>query len=166
MSNLASGPRTPTSAPSEISLATPPPTPPSALQPISARARALLRATCNNNGKLSGRTNEAALVQCFIRLFLSASDGDKEHNVLYISGSPGTGKTALVNAVTDGMQAEFTEASAKFVSVNCMALNNVDALWTRLTEVLGDASGPRGNKGKQSPYEALLKLLSSSKFKW
>ncbi|KAH8083804.1 P-loop containing nucleoside triphosphate hydrolase protein [Cristinia sonorae] len=164
MSNVSGDPRTPTSAPPQISLATPPPTP-STLLPISARARALLRATCNNTGGLSGRTAEAATIQCFVRSFLTSSNADEaEHTVLYISGSPGTGKTALVTTVLNDLNPELTAAAVTFVSVNCMALGNVDALWDRLIEVLSDGCAiTKTRKGKDSASRTLEKLLQAQR---
>lgn len=169
MSNLSTDPCTPvSSAAPEISLATPPSTPPTALLPISARTRALLRATCNNTGGLSGRADEVVTVQCFIRSFLtSSSDVDAEHTVLYISGSPGTGKTALVNAVLNDIQPEVAEASAEFVTINCMALNNVDALWGRLIEAIEDNTAPsKMRKVKESSFQTLGRLLKGRTSKW
>ncbi|THH30928.1 hypothetical protein EUX98_g3253 [Antrodiella citrinella] len=158
-------PRTPVSGPPHISLATPPSTPPSALLPISARARALLRATCNNAGGLAGRADEVATVQCFVRaLLLSPANVDgPEYSVLYISGSPGTGKTALVNTVLNSMQSDLAVAEVESIAVNCMALNSVEALWIRLVEALGGSS--KTKKVKETPYKTLSRLLSERQSK-
>lgn len=99
-------------------------------------------------------------MQCFVRSLTSADDVDAQQTVLFISGSPGTGKTALVNSVLGDMQSELADAVVNIISVNCMALNNVDALWDRLLEALGTGVGPsKVKKSKVTPYQALNKLL-------
>ncbi|KAG6844624.1 hypothetical protein H0H87_005481 [Tephrocybe sp. NHM501043] len=159
MSTVAS-PATPTNEISQLTISTPPPTPPTALLPLHARARAFLRSTCNGiNAQIAGRDSERATIQNFIASFLGDPDivsDDELSTSLYISGSPGTGKTALVNSVL----CDFT-TDAKVVFINCMALNSVDALWERLAEELNDGRKTKSNarakktKGRDA-VEALL----------
>ncbi|KAJ7282967.1 hypothetical protein C8J57DRAFT_1219121 [Mycena rebaudengoi] len=73
---------------------------------------------------MAGRDSERAAISAFFSSLETEADL-VEYTSLYISGSPGTGKTALVNSV---------------ISINCMALNSVDALWERLVEELGGTS--------------------------
>jgi cell division control protein 6 len=88
---------------------------------------------------------------------LSLLRDDKEDTTtLYISGSPGTGKTALVNSV-------LCEFQSDVVSINCMALNSVDELWDRMVEELDGKKG-RGKKAKGR--EAVLKALGELDGKW
>ncbi|KAL0956678.1 hypothetical protein HGRIS_002805 [Hohenbuehelia grisea] len=148
-------PLTPTLEIAELSLATPPPSPTQpTLLPIYVRARALLRATCNSTTSIAGRDQERQLIKSFI----SSSDAEPS---LYISGSPGTGKTALVNSVLRELDGQLGEA--KIVSINCMALNNVDALWDRLCEELDNSVKRKcpGRSKKPKAREALVALLGS-----
>ncbi|KAG9220513.1 hypothetical protein CCMSSC00406_0003969 [Pleurotus cornucopiae] len=123
-------PATPAAPISRIALATPPPTPPTTLLPTYARARALLRATCNNSSiQIAGRDAERAIIRTFIT--------DHSTSSLYISGAPGTGKTALVNSILQEL-----DDQVKIININCMALKNVDELWGQLAEEL-DTNGKR-----------------------
>ncbi|PCH43731.1 nucleoside triphosphate hydrolase protein [Wolfiporia cocos MD-104 SS10] len=145
--------------------ATPPPTPPSVLLPLHVRARALLRPTCNSLTDIAGRHSESDVVQKFITSFLNGSEAEQPgSSVLYISGSPGTGKTALVNAVLHKLHEDLEDHQVTLVSVNCMALNGVDAIWARLAEDLDvDAQrtvkGRRGRKLKEAPSQLVERLL-------
>ncbi|KAF7983763.1 hypothetical protein HWV62_18958 [Athelia sp. TMB] len=150
-------------------LATPPPTPaPSALLPLHARARALLRATTTTASPadcLAGRDAERAAIRAFLSDDADENGGEGEetnNGVLYISGAPGSGKTALVTAL-------LAETPARAVFVNCMALDGPDALWARLLEELGPAkTGKRGRKpakepaGKEGVAQALRALAAAS----
>lgn len=112
-----------------LSFITPPVTPLS----IHARTRALLRAPANPTTPFAGRDDERAVIDSFIQY-------DQEKTVLYISGAPGTGKTALVD---DVLRAQTTDV--KIVRVNCVGLAAAgpDALWQRISEEIGDEPSPR-----------------------
>ncbi|KAK0242197.1 P-loop containing nucleoside triphosphate hydrolase protein [Armillaria nabsnona] len=152
-------PSTPTTAVAHLTISTPPPTPPSLL-PIHARARALLRPTFDCTGNMPGREKERAV----IRNFITISDNGDQITCLYISGSPGTGKTALVNALIQSLGSDLN--GTKIITVNCMALENVEALWERLSE---EFQGPckrkqsrRTAKGKgKETVEDILSGLDS-----
>ncbi|KAL4261539.1 Origin Recognition Complex 1/Cell Division Control Protein 6 [Pleurotus pulmonarius] len=148
-------PATPAAPISRIALATPPPTPPTTLLPTYARARALLRATCNNSSiPIAGRDAERTIIRTFIT--------DNSTSSLYISGSPGTGKTALVNTILQ----EFDD-QVKIININCMALKNVDELWRQLAEEL-DTNGKRkasARSKKAKGREAIESLLVARKTK-
>ena len=152
------------------SLATPPPTPaPSALLPLHARARALLRATTTTASAadcLAGRDDERATIRAFLSDDADENGCEGEEakgGVLYISGAPGSGKTALVTAL-------LAETAVRIVFVNCMALDGPDALWARLLEELRPTSTgkTRGKKpakesaGKEGVAKALHALSASS----
>ncbi|KAJ7045822.1 P-loop containing nucleoside triphosphate hydrolase protein [Mycena alexandri] len=125
-------PATPTAEIAQLTLATPPPTPPNSILPIHVRARALLRATCNSPAtEMAGRDTERVAIADFFASLIDETDV-VEHTSLYISGSPGTGKTALVNAVLRTLYVD----QVKIIAINCMALNSVDTLWERLIEEL------------------------------
>jgi len=137
---------------------------------LHTRARTLLRATCNSaNDEIAGRDTERAIIRNFIDSFVddSAMDADDATTNLYISGSPGCGKTALVNSVLSKLSPEATDI--KIIFINCMALNDLDGLWGRMSEELDAVhkqsfSPPKPRKGKgRAAVEA---LLSSLQAKW
>jgi cell division control protein 6 len=88
---------------------------------------------------------------------VDSTDASTMETTLYISGSPGTGKTALVNSVLRDLE---SGPDLKVVSVNCMALNNVDALWNHLLDELLDGKKVKGRGKKPKGREAVLKALS------
>ena len=94
-------------------------------------------------------------------------EGDSATNTsttLYISGSPGTGKTALVNSVLRDLE---TESRPKIMFINCMALNNVDALWDRLLEEFMDGKKVKLGRGKKPRgREAVLKAIFDMDCRW
>ncbi|KIM78909.1 hypothetical protein PILCRDRAFT_38396, partial [Piloderma croceum F 1598] len=133
-------PPTPTTEIAHLSLSTPPPTPIHTTQPTHARARALLRATCNSSSaQIAGREVEREAVKAFAESFLHDDDSNTP-TTLYISGSPGTGKTALVNSV---LRPYSNDSNLRIISINCMALNNLDELWDRIVEELVPDGGGR-----------------------
>jgi len=91
-------------------------------------------------------------------------DSDNTETSLFISGSPGTGKTALVNSIIRSLHDD--DDQVQVISINCMALQNVDALWKRLIEDLG-ASRQRPTRAKKAHNRnAVEALLSSLETKW
>jgi cell division control protein 6 len=82
---------------------------------------------------------------------------------LYISGSPGCGKTALVNSILATFRVELLENNIKVVFVNCMALNGLEAVWERLIEELGS---PRKRSGKTRNSDIVEKLFAGQTSKW
>lgn len=86
---------------------------------------------------------------------------------LYISGSPGSGKTALVTSVLHSFAEELIDV--KVVIINCMALEDVDALWHRMLDELDKPKKPKAAarsrkhlKGK----EAAEAVVTAMKTKW
>ncbi|ESK97305.1 cell division control protein 6-like protein [Moniliophthora roreri MCA 2997] len=156
-------PITPATAISHLSLATPPPTPPTLL-PIHARVRQLLRPTCNDIISLPGRESERAAIAHFISTFLDGVSEDNFHS-LFISGAPGTGKTALIHSVIHDLQDE--DRDVKVVNFNCMAINDIEALWDRLLEELAIMQkGKATIKSKKlRGKEAIESILSKLKMK-
>lgn len=144
-------------------ISTPPPTPPVLLLPVYTRARGLLRSTSTSISSIAGREDERQRILEFI----TSSWDDSAHTSLYISGTPGTGKTALVNSVLRSFEKSEGTSDLRVISINCMALNGLDALWDRLDEELyptrasKNAAKPCKAKGKQ----AIDKVLSSLNYK-
>ncbi|KAI6044539.1 P-loop containing nucleoside triphosphate hydrolase protein [Pisolithus marmoratus] len=144
---------------SALALSTPPPTPHATLLPIHARARALLRATCNGKSPITGRATERETIKNFIS---SPWESRSTCPSLFISGTPGTGKTALVNAVLSELE---KDGDLEVISVNCMAYRNLDALWDHLHNTFVASQpinvSPRKVKAKYKPL--LDDLLASRK---
>ena len=146
-----------------LGLQTPPSTP-SASLPLYIQTRALLRATCNTSAEIAGRIPERQSIRNFITEFINTSPVSQVTKpVLYISGSPGCGKTALVNSILAASEVELLENNINLLSVNCMALNSLEAVWERLVEELGSQDKRRG---KTRSYEIAEKLLSNRASKW
>ncbi|KAK0205983.1 P-loop containing nucleoside triphosphate hydrolase protein [Desarmillaria ectypa] len=149
-------PSTPTTTVAHLTISTPPPTPPSLL-PIHARARVLLRATCDCTGDMPGRERERSIIQDFI----TTSDNKDQVTSLYISGSPGTGKTVLVSSLIQSLSTDLNET--KVITVNCMALDNIDALWERLSEEFrGPCKRKRSRKTAKGKGKEILEDILSS----
>ncbi|KAI9509182.1 P-loop containing nucleoside triphosphate hydrolase protein [Russula earlei] len=141
-----------------LGLQTPPQTPSTSL-PLHIRTRALLRATCNTSHEIAGRIHEEQVIRNFITEFFNSGPvSDVTRPVLYISGSPGCGKTALVNSILATFEVELLKNNVNLVLLNCMALNGLEAVWERLVEELGPLDKRRG---KTRHYEIVEKLLSS-----
>ncbi|KAF8812914.1 P-loop containing nucleoside triphosphate hydrolase protein [Phlegmacium glaucopus] len=155
-------PATPTSNLVELTL-TPPPSPPVSLLPIHARVRALLRSTCNNtSSQIAGRDTERTSLLKFLTSFIDGTptDHDPDPTSMFISGAPGTGKTALVNAVIRDLSAKNDHVQVVFI--NCMALKSVDALWERIIEDLVTAPKKKSTANrKTNAYDRLKTLLST-----
>ncbi|KAG1807640.1 P-loop containing nucleoside triphosphate hydrolase protein [Suillus subaureus] len=141
-------------------ISTPPPTPPVLLLPVYTRARGLLRSTSTSVSPIAGREDERQRILEFI----TSSWCDSAHTSLYISGTPGTGKTALVNSVLRSFEGSEGTSDLRVVSINCMALNGLDALWDRLYEELCRTRAPKSvakpckAKGKEAVEKALSTL--------
>ena len=115
---------------------------------------------------MAGREQERSEIQAFILGFIDGTSATKNTSALYISGSPGTGKTALVNATLADLAGQLTDV--QLLSVNCMALDGVDAVWQRLAEMVstGSKSPGRARKSKDSPQQIVEKALGSNKQRW
>jgi cell division control protein 6 len=97
---------------------------------------------------MAGRDQERATLEAFVSSFGNAD----AHTTLYISGSPGTGKTALVNSV-------LRDLDVNIISINCMALNSVDALWERLLDDLESGKKNKTRIKKTRGKDAVEKML-------
>ncbi|KAF8902944.1 P-loop containing nucleoside triphosphate hydrolase protein [Gymnopilus junonius] len=155
-------PSTPSTENFHLAISTPPPTPPIALLPLHARARGLLRSTCNNtHAQIAGREIERAAILDFLTLFIQGASVNNEATTssMFISGSPGTGKTALVNAIIRELSTE-NITDVKVVSINCMALKGLDALWERIIEELSDGSKRKNSSKKLKGREGVRSILT------
>ena len=91
--------------------------------------------------------------------FSGASDSDSPTS-LYISGSPGTGKTALVTSTLAKMKTN----DVRTAHINCMGLKDVDNLRSRVLVALGEP-GISG-KTKTSHFRQFERKLTGEGFKW
>ncbi|XP_040002234.1 cell division control protein 6 homolog [Xiphias gladius] len=93
-----------------------------------------------------------------IRSFLEEKVLRRLPGSLYISGAPGTGKTACLNCVLQEMKAELS--SVRTVVVNCMSLRSSHAVFPLLADKLG-ASGGQGGLQRllTAPGPAVLLVL-------
>ena len=159
---------TPSAEISHLMIATPPPTPPTALLPLPSRIRAMLRSTCNNTQtQIAGRESERASILNFLAPFIEgmSTNDDTVQSSMFISGSPGTGKTALVNSIIRQLSTE-QDSELKVISINCMALKSVDALWERMIEDFGDAPKRKATSRKAKGRDAVKVLLGAVDVKW
>jgi len=164
-----SSPSTPSAAIPSLAIATPPPTPPIGLLPLHTRIRALLRSTCNSTHiPITGRQSERDTILDFVKPFIdnTVMDHDKIQSSMFISGSPGTGKTALVTRIVRELVTEHP-SDLKVISINCMALKTLDTLWERMIDELDLVAFQKRSAGKKAKgREAVQALLRTSKLKW
>jgi cell division control protein 6 len=103
----------------------------------------------------------------FLTSFIDGTSMDQDLHTtsMFISGAPGTGKTALVNDVIRDLSAK--NDHLQVISINCMALKSVDALWERIIEDLATAPKRKSAASKKtSGHDRLKTLLSTLKTKW
>ncbi|XP_035516381.1 cell division control protein 6 homolog [Morone saxatilis] len=93
-----------------------------------------------------------------IRSFLEDKVLQRLPGSLYISGAPGTGKTACFNCVLQEMKAELS--SVQTVVVNCMSLRSSHAIFPLLADKLRAPGGQNGlQRFLSAPGPAVLLVL-------
>uniref|UniRef100_A0A8C3A6B0 Cell division control protein n=1 Tax=Cyclopterus lumpus TaxID=8103 RepID=A0A8C3A6B0_CYCLU len=93
-----------------------------------------------------------------IRSFLEEKALRRLPGSLYISGAPGTGKTACLNCVLQDMKAQL--APVHTVLVNCMSLRSSHAVFPLLADTLKAPGGPSGLQSfLTAPGPAVLLVL-------
>jgi len=106
-----------------------PVTPSSVSTSIYNQARQLF-SRCSNPGKLVGRDDERQELSTFVQSRLES----KSAGCLYVSGPPGTGKSALVDEIC----IQYRDAEhVKLSVVNCMSVRNAKDLSQKLADDLG-----------------------------
>ncbi|KAI0185405.1 cell division control protein 18 [Xylaria flabelliformis] len=110
---------------------------PTAIQTVYHHARQLFSRSADP-GQLIGRDDERQhLTQFLQRCTTSTPSG-----CIYVSGPPGTGKSAMVNEVT---QALAQSTSVKRAYINCMSIKSAKDLYEILLEQISDSSNiPEG----------------------
>ncbi|KAG9078442.1 AAA ATPase [Ceratobasidium sp. UAMH 11750] len=134
---------------------TPPATPPTTLS-LHARARALLRP---GPGEVIGREKERAVLTDFISSFASGSSSQAsdihQYSAAYISGAPGTGKTALVSEILRGVATD----GLRGIYVNCTGLKEENSVWARVLEEggFGAPKGKTSGGSEKKRFETVLR---------
>ncbi|KEP51193.1 enoyl-CoA hydratase [Rhizoctonia solani 123E] len=155
-SNSASAPRLP-SLVSRLQL-TPPATPSLTVLSLHARARALLRPGV---GEVIGRDQERAALTDFLAPFVAGTPpGPTDKLAAYISGAPGTGKTALLSEVLRTVAKD----EVKGIYVNCTGFKEESSVWARVLEE-GGFPLPKGKGNAGSEKKKFEIALSSQKIK-
>ena len=103
---------------------------PSSCQTVYHQARQLFSRS-TDPGHLIGRDEERARLQTFLGRCTTATLG----GCLYVSGPPGTGKSAMVHEITQEAVAD--QAGAHKAYVNCMSIKSSTDLYTTLLGLLG-----------------------------
>ncbi|CAE6430728.1 unnamed protein product [Rhizoctonia solani] len=156
-------PSDPTSAPRLPSLVsrlqlTPPATPPVTVLSLHARARALLRPGV---GEVIGRDKERAILTDFLAPFVAGKpQGPTDKLAAYISGAPGTGKTALVSEVLRTVAKDKVQG----IYVNCTGFKEESSVWARVLEE-GGFPLPKGKGSAGSEKKKFETALSSQNIK-
>lgn len=91
-------------------------------------------------GRLIGREQERRELNSFIQCGIHTRSG----RCLYVSGPPGTGKSALVAEVCDEIQ---SDPNVRATYINCMGVKSSKDILRKLTEdLIGDAQDLYGNE--------------------
>ncbi|KIW98544.1 uncharacterized protein Z519_00205 [Cladophialophora bantiana CBS 173.52] len=117
---------------------------PSRSQNVYSRARQLF--TQAGNGRIVGREAERHQLTNFISKAIKTGIG----GCTYVSGPPGTGKSALVQEI---MQ-EFQGASIKATTINCVSLKSSAEVLARLSEAFCPGKG--SSKSSKAPLAKLF----------
>lgn len=119
-------------------------------------AKTLFRRTAQPH-RLVGREMEREAIRNFCKEhILKTSAGS-----LYISGQPGTGKTALLKEILRDMKPEMEEGEheIKTMVINCMTIKDPRLVYSKLLEEMGAAVE---SKDKDSVIKALESLVLKS----
>ncbi|KAJ4297192.1 AAA ATPase [Collariella sp. IMI 366227] len=125
---------------------------PTALQTVYHQARQLFSRSADP-GQLIGRDDERAQLQQFLERCKTTRPG----GCLYVSGPPGTGKSAMVNKITEEAVSE--SGFVRKAYINCMSIKTTKDLYIALLDQLGDES----DMAESDIVEALQKLFIRKK---
>ncbi|XP_074640064.1 uncharacterized protein LOC141898133 [Tubulanus polymorphus] len=90
-----------------------------------------------------------------INEFVNEHVDKKQPGSLYVSGAPGTGKTAVITKLIDDMK--FPKTKVKSIFINCMMLKNTHAIYTKvLSDLHGKAMTTPSIKLAMKQLEKLL----------
>ncbi|KAI0404803.1 P-loop containing nucleoside triphosphate hydrolase protein [Xylaria palmicola] len=124
---------------------------PAAIQTVYHRARQLFSRSADP-GQLIGRDEERQHLSQFLQRCKTSTPS----GCIYVSGPPGTGKSAMVNEVT---QALADSTPVKKVYVNCMSIKSSRDLYETLLEQISDPTSiPEGDAAVKSTSVYLVVL--------
>lgn len=129
--------------------------------PIYSKAKSLFQRGCgnldNNDPFLNTREAEGAKIKDFIKTNIS----DNQCNSLYITGPPGTGKTAQIDSLFNhfrdtnqynGDLIKINKNACKLIKINCMKFTRPDQIFTELSNQI---KFTRNNKSCNDLYTLL-----------
>ena len=125
---------------------------PAAVQTVYHQARQLFSRSADP-GRLIGRDDERAQLQAF----LERCKASRPSGCLYVSGPPGTGKSAMINRMTE--DAASGSDSIRKAYINCMSIKSTKVLYATLLEQLGGET----DVSESDVAEALEKLFLGKK---
>ncbi|KAK4659149.1 AAA ATPase [Podospora pseudocomata] len=131
---------------------------PSSVQTVYHQARQLFSRSADP-GQLIGRDDERAKMKGF----LSRCTTSKPSGCLYVSGPPGTGKSAMVNRITDETVSESADSSIKKAYINCMSAKSSKDLYYTLLDQLVTPEDQETDLSETDVVEALQKLFVPKK---
>ncbi|KAK2073087.1 hypothetical protein P8C59_007395 [Phyllachora maydis] len=127
---------------------------PAATQTVYHQARQLFSRSADP-GQLIGREEERTRLKTFLSRCTSSAPG----GCIYVSGPPGTGKSAMVKEVTD--EAVSAEPAVRKAYINCMSIKSSRDLYATLLDQLSDEAGLSESDGQA----ALQKLFVTQRKK-
>eukprot|EP00930_Biecheleria_cincta_P006387 TRINITY_DN107393_c0_g1_i1.p1 TRINITY_DN107393_c0_g1~~TRINITY_DN107393_c0_g1_i1.p1 ORF type:complete len:498 (+),score=94.61 TRINITY_DN107393_c0_g1_i1:103-1596(+) len=132
---------------------------PEAPKSLLFRASAALQPQ-DTSGQLPCREEEQETISCHLRL---AIRNGGSQNVLYVSGMPGTGKTASVLQAIDKLQRQVASSEGSqlrfiFVHVNAMCLNSPKAVYGEILKQLQLAGLDSGTGRRCAAGPAMQRL--------
>lgn len=125
---------------------------PTSSQTVYHQARQLFSRSADP-GQLVGRDTERAK----IREFLDRCQKSRPNGCLYVSGPPGTGKSAMINEITTQVVTE--SSSIRKAYINCMSIKSSKDLYTNLLDLLCDDS----DLSEDDSVDALQKIFVPKK---
>ncbi|KAL9612861.1 MAG: hypothetical protein Q9167_002545 [Letrouitia subvulpina] len=97
---------------------------------IYSKARQLFSRSAHP-GRLIGREAERSEILSFIQEGINSMSG----RCLYVSGPPGTGKSALINEICNGLEAN---SSVRKANINCMSIKGAKDIYLKMINDLGE----------------------------
>ena len=111
----------------------------------------------NEKTRIIGRDNERGELQSFI----STCMGSARNGALYVSGPPGTGKSALISEVTGSLTLPDT---VKRAYLNCMSVKSANDLYHTLLSELGISDDMFDAKTQKTLSAAVLQKQSETTY--
>lgn len=100
-------------------------------------------------GPLIGRAREREELQTFLQHNVSAQRG----GCVYVSGPPGSGKTALVQDICQNLE---MKTPTRYSCINCMSIKSSNDIFNTMISELGISDDVFGDHAKQQLEEAFL----------